>query len=377
MKIYDKRSKGVVGAMNQKLLTQAGVAGRPMLIGSFPKMSLDEAFDLVLEYVPDIPNWVQMPGIAEEGMLAQFATGFPGLKQSETHFYIDTSTGGFDEDMLCFYEEYMAVAENRLDNDASRFILSPGTASGFFSFLKRIESMAARPMAVKGQITGPFTFSTGMKDQNGRALFYDDQTRDMAVKLIAMKAAWQVKRLYAIGVPVILFIDEPSLAGFGSSEFISISRESVKNCLSEVIDAIHDAGGIAGIHVCANTDWSIIMETGADIINFDAYSFFDRFVLYGQHIVDLFNSGRWLAWGMIPTLHVEDIQKETHDSLLEQFYSKLEKISSLGIERSLILNQSMITPSCGAGSLSLDLSKKVLKLTRKVAEIIRNEVDVC
>ncbi len=363
--------------MKRSLLSQIGAAGRPMLIGSFPQMDMDEALDLVLEYVPDIPNWVQMPGLAEEGMLTQFATGFPGLRQSKTHVYIDTSDTGFDESTLCFYEEYLAVAENRLDNDASRFILSPGTTKGFFAFLERIESMAVKPRGVKGQITGPFTFGTGMKDQNGRALFYDDQTRDMAVKLIAMKAAWQVKRLYAIGVPVILFIDEPSLAGFGSSEFISISRESVKNCLAEVVDAIHGAGGIAGIHVCANTDWSIIMETGADIINFDAYSFFDRFILYEEHIVDLFKAGRWLAWGMIPTLNVEDIQKETHDSLLEQFYSKLEKISSLGIERSLILHQSMITPSCGAGSLSLAFSKKVLKLTKKVSEIIRNEVDAC
>ena len=361
--------------MNHTPLSQIDAAGRPMLIGSFPQMNMDEALDLVLEYIPDIPNWVQMPGIAKEGMLAQFAAGLPGLRQSKTHLDINTSDTGFDENMLSFYEEYMAVVENRLNIDASRFILSQSTCRGFFTFLKRIESMAVRPMAVKGQITGPFTFATGMKDQNGRALYYDDQIRDMAVKLIAMKAAWQVKRLLDIGVPVILFIDEPSLAGFGSSEFISISGESVKNCLSEVVDAIHTAGGIAGIHVCANTDWSIIMETGADIINFDAYSFFDRFVLYEEQIVNLFNSGRWLAWGMVPTLNVEDLQRETQASLVEQFYSKLERISSLGVEQSLILNQSMITPSCGAGSLRLDLSKKVLSLTKKVSEIIRTQIE--
>jgi methionine synthase II (cobalamin-independent) len=361
--------------MNHTPLSQIDAAGRPMLIGSFPRMGMDKALDLVLEYIPDIPNWVQMPGMPEEGMLAQFAAGLPGLRQSKTHLDINPSDTGFDENMLSFYEEYMAVLENRLNIDTSRFILSQNTCRGFFAFLERIESMAVKPMAVKGQITGPFTFATGMKDQSGRALYYDDQIRDMAVKLIAMKAAWQVKRLMAIGVPVILFIDEPSLAGFGSSEFISISGESVKNCLSEVVVAIHAAGGIAGIHVCANTDWSIIMETGADIINFDAYSFFDRFVLYEEQIVNLFNSGRWLAWGMVPTLNVEDLQRETQASLLEQFYSKLERISSLGVERSLILNQSMITPSCGTGSLSLDLSEKVLRLTKKVSEIIRTQIE--
>jgi hypothetical protein len=197
----------------------------------------------------------------------------------------------------------------------------------------------------------------------------------MAVKLIAMKAAWQVKKLQAIGVPVILFIDEPSLAGFGSSEFISVSKESITHCLSEVIEAVHEAGGIVGIHVCANTDWSIVMETEADIINFDAYSYFERFILYGNHIVDLFHSGRWLAWGMIPTLNVEDIQRETLDSLLPQFYAKLDRLSSLGIERSLILNQSIITPSCGMGALNLDLSEKVLRLTRNISEEIITQIE--
>ena len=361
--------------MRHTQLHNLGAACRPLLIGSFPKTDINEALDLVLEYVPDIPNWVQMPGIQGEGMLSQFVHGFPGLQLSKTSLFIDTSDTGFDEEMLSFYDEYLTVTESPSVHDSTRFILSPDTSRGFFVFLERLASMSVKPMAVKGQITGPFTFSTGLKDQNGRALYYDDQLRDTAVKLIAMKAAWQVKQLQVIGVPVIIFIDEPSLAGFGSSEFISVSRESVKHCLSEVIAAVHDVGGIVGIHVCANTDWSIVLETAADIINFDAYSYFERFILYENHIAELFHSGRWLAWGMIPTLDREDIQRETLDSLLGQFYAKLDRLSSLGIDRTLILKQSIITPSCGAGSLSLDLSKKVLRLTKTISENIRTQIE--
>jgi hypothetical protein len=53
-----------------------------------------------------------------------------------------------------------------------------------------------------------------------------------------------------------------------------------------VVDAIHTDGGLAGIHVCANTDWSLVLESGADIVNFDAYAYFDRFILYGDPIRD-------------------------------------------------------------------------------------------
>ena len=49
----------------------------------------------------------------------------------------------------------------------------------------------------------------------------------------------------------------------------------------------------------------------------------------------------------------------------------IKAVAEIGIEPSRILAQSLITPSCGTGSLSLDLAKKVLKLTKEVSETIR------
>jgi hypothetical protein len=97
--------------------------------------------------------------------------------------------------------------------------------------------------------------------------------RDAAVKHLALNARWQIRTLAGPGCPVIIFIDEPALAGFGSSELISISKEEILACLQEVVDAIHADGALAGIHVCANTDWSLVLESGADIVNFDAYTY--------------------------------------------------------------------------------------------------------
>ena len=340
----------------------------PVLIGSLPLDDHKQGVELVFKHTPEIPLWIQLPAYKEEGMISQFLPGFPGLTTEKDRTFIDTTGPSFDDDLLGFYEDYMAVQEGEIDLDGSRFTLTADTARGFLSFMERLKDLSDHPVAVKGQITGPITFGLGLTDQNKKAVFYDEQLKDAAVKLLAQKAGWQVRKLSSFGCPVIIFFDEPALAGFGSSAFISISRDEVVTCFEEVIKAVHDEGGLAGIHVCANADWSLILESAADIISFDAYSFFDRFVLYEEQIVNLFNSGRWLAWGMVPTLNVEEIQRETQDSILEQFYSKLERISSLGVERSLILNQSMITPSCGTGSLSLDLSKKVLSLTKKVSE---------
>jgi hypothetical protein len=211
----------------------------------------------------------------------------------------------------------------------------------------------------------------GLTDEKGKAIFYNEQLRDAAVKLLAQKARWQVKSFSEFGCPSIIFFDEPALAGFGSSAMISISRKEVGKCFEEVIDAVHDANGLAGIHVCANADWSLLLESNADIISFDAYAFFDKLMLYPDHLKDFIERGGILAWGIVPTLNSEDIEKETTESLVAKWEDQVRKITALGIEKSTLLAQTFITPSCGTGSLPIDLTTKVLTLTRQVSDVIR------
>ncbi|MEA1946436.1 MAG: hypothetical protein U9N83_03930 [Thermodesulfobacteriota bacterium] len=345
----------------------------PVLIGSLPLHDHAEGVRLVFEYTPEIPLWIQLPAYKEEGMITQFQPGFPGLKMEKNESFIDTSDPSFDDDLLGFYEDYMAVKEGKIALEDSRFVLTADTAGGFFSFAEQLQTLSDRPVAVKGQITGPITFGLGLTERNGKAVFYNEQLRDAAVKLLAQKARWQVRKLSGFGCPVIVFFDEPALAGFGSSAFISISRDNVLNCFEEVIESVHDEGGFAGIHVCANADWSLLLESATDIISFDAYSFFDKLVLYPDLVKSFVESGGILAWGIVPTLNSDDIEKETTDSLVAKWEEQARAIQAIGIDKSTILAQTLITPSCGTGSLSLDHAKKVLVLTRQVSDIIRKK----
>jgi methionine synthase II (cobalamin-independent) len=347
--------------------------GLPTLIGSLPNRDHDEAVRLVLEHTPEIPPWVQLPVYPQERMVPQFAPGVPGLRHRGDRLFVDRSAAEFDAELLQFYDEYLAVSEDRAALETSRFVLQPDVAPGLFKLIEAVEQRAEPPRAVKGQITGPFTFATGLTDQDKRALFYDEQLRDVVVKLLAMKAAWQVRRLSGFGCPVILFIDEPALAGVGSSEFISVSREDLAQCLSEIIDAVHAEGGLAGVHVCANTDWSLVLESPVDIVSFDAYSYFERFILFAAQLKRFLAAGKIIAWGIVPTLRGDDIGKESVDSLTRQWQEKLDQVAALGFTAAELLAQSLITPSCGAGSLSLDQTMKVLRLTQGVSERIRRE----
>ncbi|MDM8516899.1 hypothetical protein QUF76_11920 [Desulfobacterales bacterium HSG16] len=344
----------------------------PLLIGSLPISDHEEAIKLILDYTPQIPLWAQLPVYKEEGMMNQFAPGLPGLVNKDGDVAVDISKPSFDEEVLAFYEEYMEVSENKKNPDDSRFSLKPDTAKGFSVFMEHVKKLSPKPVALKGQVTGPITFCTGVKDENGQAIFYNEQLRDAAVKLLALKGAWQAREFKKTGAVPIIFFDEPVLAGLGSSEYISISNEDVAACFKEVIDAVHEQGGLVGIHVCANTDWSILLDSSVDIINFDAYSYFDKFILYAEKIKTFLESGRIIAWGIVPTLNPSDIEKEDVKSLLAQLEEKFSQIDALGIDRAKLLSQSLICPSCGTGSISLEHATRVLELTKELSICVRN-----
>ncbi|MFO7876806.1 MAG: hypothetical protein R6U55_09535 [Desulfovermiculus sp.] len=347
---------------------------RPVLIGSIPLRDHRQATELILESTPEIPLWAQLPVFAQEGMMAQFLPGLPGWTKSGDQEYVNTASESFEDELVSFYEQYMAASEGEQALDDTRFILDDSRAKGFSTLIQMLKEKKPDLFAVKGQITGPITFATGVKDQDKRAVFYDDQLRDAAVKLLALKAAWQVEHLSQFDVPVIVFLDEPALAGFGSSEFISISKQDVLDCLNEIIDQIHSHKGLAGVHVCANADWTVILDSKADILSFDAYTYFDKLAIYSQDLTSFMDRGGIIAWGIVPTLEPEDIEKETTQSLLHQLRAKFDHLIGLGIDREKLLAQSMITPSCGTGSLSEEQARKVLDLTREVSLAVRSEL---
>ncbi len=229
-------------------------------------------------------------------------------------------------------------------------------------------------MALKGQTTGPFTFCTSVIDQHGRAIFYNEQLRDLAVKHLMLKARWQIWRMRQLCDRAIMFFDEPALAGLGSSAFITISQEDVSGCLQEVFAGVRAEGGLVGVHVCANTEWPTIFASGLDIISYDAYGFFDKLILYPGHLRKFLDGGGVMASGIVPT-SPDLIHGESTESLTERWFQQLGQLIALGIEERTVYAQTLITPSCGTGALSRSQAERVLTLTGTVSAEIRRRFE--
>lgn len=339
-------------------------------IGSLPHADARAALDLIFKRIPQVPCWPQLPKRAPaEDMIPQFIEGLPGVVwlAAERRFFFNTEAPVFDEGIVHFYERYLAVNDEKDMKLLEDFAISPKHSAGFYAFQERLWLMddLSGIKCLKGQVTGPVTFGLGLPDQTGKASFYSEQLRDIIVKQAAMKAIWQIEKLREFGKKTIIFLDEPALSSFGSSAMIGVSRENVIEALTEVIEAVHSYDGLAGIHCCGNTDWSMILETPVDILSLDAYLYGDTLFLYPEELTEFIRRGGTIAWGIVPTS--ETAAKETAEALVFKYESHIKHLADHGISEETARVASMFTPSCGTGTMSQAQAEAVFDMLQAVA----------
>jgi len=271
-------------------------------VGSFPHL---DAAGLCRSLAAglDVPDWPQLSRRSfRENMYVQYSAALPAIVIDENQEKISFDTrGDLTGPLEAFYERYLA-------EDLDYFGLKETHAIGFFAMLEAVRAVdggkasrdADDPASwIKGQVTGPISLGLTVTDQDLRASLYDDLLADAIVKNAAMNARWQARQLQRVRPNVILAIDEPYMASYGSA-YISLSREQVVTMLDEVFAAIHAEGALAWVHCCANTDWSVLLETEVDILNLDAYGYLENLALYPAELGAFLDRGGALAWGIVP-----------------------------------------------------------------------------
>lgn len=340
-------------------------------IGSLPHPDPAKAVDVVLSAIPDAPIWPQLPRLGlHEQMEIQYSEGMPRVVVDEEkgRMFFDTS-GDYSEELAAFYEAYMAGEET---GDVSPLAITPEFSKGIPALEARLKQNGHRPF-VKCQTTGPISFALTIVDENKRAIFYNEEFVDAVVKALAMKCRWQIQKFKPYADNVICFIDEPILSAFGSSTYVSVQRDDVVAKLNEVIEAIHAEGALAGIHCCGNTEWSILVDAGVDVLNFDAHEFGETVALYPEHMrTQLLERGNALAWGVVPTN--KRIREESVESLVAHLEKVMDNLAEKAdIPKQVILEQALITPSCGTGSMDVEDAERVFQLLGETSQAMRQK----
>ena len=334
-------------------------------IGSLPLADPQIAVDLILRYLPQIPFWPQLPkSNLREGMLAQFSENLPGLKFKNGDLqYISADK---EKELELFYDRYIAA-------DLEYFKLTPDFASGLHAFYQRLSKIDLSGVEfIKCQVTGPFTFCAGITDEEGKAILHDEVLRQAMVKGLGMKALWQLEHFKKFGKKMIMFFDEPYLTGVGSA-YTPVNRNEVIDVYSELADFLKSQNSLIGIHCCGNTDWSMLTDAlGIDIINFDAFNFQERFVLYADNLNRFLKRGGLICWGIVPTQEFDSNQSP--ELLMQKISLGVNTLVKKGIDRQLLLERLLISPACGLGTLDAQKAEGILTLLNQTSLLIRKNL---
>jgi hypothetical protein len=336
------------------------------LIGSVPHTGAAEICQRITAQI-DIPIWPQMVRLGfRENMYAQYGAPLPAIVFDDPREKISFDTSGdLSAALEAFYTPYLA-------DDLDYFALPKAHAAGFYRALETLRQLPGD--WVKGQVTGPISMGLTVTDQDLRASLYNDMLADTLVKNAAMNARWQIRQLKTVRPEVILFVDEPYMASFGSA-FISLSRAQAIAMLDEVFEAIHAEDGLAGVHCCANTDWSVLLATGVDILNLDAYGYLENLALYPAELRQFLDRGGLIAWGIVPnTAEIFDV---TPQGLAERLRAGIALICEKAAARGVTIDPaefaacSLITPACGLGPASVAVADQVLAVLAETGRLLR------
>ena len=333
----------------------------PTIVGSMPHTDPAVVCGHITHYLRDIPAWPQLPKRTFlENMYVQYSQGFPGVMvdEAEKKIYVDRQ-----QDLTSSLEKFYSAF---LDNKAEEFAISADYAAGLYKFLA-LDNLS--PRVVKGQVTGPVTWGLTVVDEEGKGILYDDVLGDAVPKLLRLKAAWQERELKKLCSRTIIFVDEPYMSAFGSVGMM-LSQEKVVSLLNEVFGGIQ---GLKGVHCCGNTDWSVILETDADIISFDAYNYAQSLSLYPDAVKKFLDRGGTVAWGIVPN-EAETIAKESAASLKDRLEEAMAPFTRKGVPFRQLIARGLVTPSCGLASLPAeDAAVRVLELLAGLTDLIKTK----
>lgn len=329
-------------------------AAAPTLVGSFPHTDPRALVEQILRRFPELPAWPQMP-VRDwlESMYVQYSEGLPGavIDRPGQRIYFRTDEA-FEVQLEDFYQ---AV----LEGDVEPFAITERYALGLHRFLDSMARLGTRPPWVKGQVTGPFSFAMTVTDENKRSLAYNPKLYEVASHGMAMKARWLARRLREVADRALVVLDEPYLCSFGSA-FVNVAREDVIAAIAGAVAAIHQEGALAGLHCCGNTDWSLVLSTGVEVINFDACEFFQGLSLYPAELKAFLAAGGLLSWGIVPANQATHAL--TAGALLEMLDDRVEQLVAKGLDRGALFRQALLTPSCGLGTQSVETADRAVEL---------------
>lgn len=327
-----------------------------------PRRSVEEACRVMIHNFPEVTT-VPLPTLSQR----MWTERTPCLKiDKEKRQLRFELTSGRESELVEFYDRY-------LSQDIDYFAISPEFDPALY---KLAELFREKPWPelklIHFNFPGLYSWGLSIRDDNGTPALYNETLRDVMVKTLAMKARWRERKIKELffGAQTMVTVGDGALAVYSSAGGIG-AWDKVKNDYNEMMALLE---GITCIHCCSNFDWSLLMETNTDAINFDAYQYGSTMSLYADELSKFLERGGVIAWGIVPTAGSGgDITSETANSLVDRLETVIQLVVDRGIDKDLLLELSCITPSCETNTMPIELADRVYGFTKEVSQQMREK----
>jgi hypothetical protein len=328
-------------------------AGAVTGIGSLPLSSVSAAVESVARFSPELPFWPQLPQRSEsESAIGQGLNCLADLVQKRKDGYgYQVKAGQID------------LVLEKLHSSSGA--LSQENAAGFIAFEQALLSgLFGSAVAVKGQIEGPITLSAYLFHRDKP--FLSDPALFAAVAFhVSQMLTWQIERLQASEVPVLLFVDEPALCVEGLPNIVS--EEERLNALAATLADARTHGAYAGLHCCAARPFERMFRAAPDIISFDADEGLDLFFA-DWHALDFVQQGGIVAYGLVPT------RSGLNAADSASIFLRWLKAATLAGDPQKFAQRAIITATCGLGLLDESSIQESFDVAHSISKLVKTLV---
>ena len=324
-----------------------------------PHSSPTTATNLLLATTPELLVWPRLPRRSgRDADARQRTTGFPGLI-NDTYgepLHVDRALAmqGLDRLALAYLRSDLAVGMSPPDQlaDLAEFMRSTG--------------LGQRSRVLICETLGPVSMALTLTDEHDRPLVYTPELCETVVHHIALRVGWQVAQLQAYSAEVVICLDEPMLDAL-DLPFCPLERSEGLRMITRVFETIEAVRALA---LGSLVDWAAMSELAIDLVFCDAYEHGAALVKAADGLGDFIEQGGAVAWGVVPTDPAQ-LKSESVASCLARFMQLLSGLEQQGLDRDLLLQTALISPSGGLAQLSASQAEQALYLCAGVAAKLR------
>jgi hypothetical protein len=312
-------------------------------IGSLPHRDLAEAVAFVLDRTAELPAAPSLPSFdPRQGIVAEGVWGIHGVSVDDD--------GSVRVDRAALDPE-APLADERLEG---------APYAGTRAFLAAV---AGRSGPIKVQLPGPVTVGRGLAAQGVEP--------SLAFAVAGAAVTSRARQLVALtrtsapGAQVVLFLDEPGLAG--SLADLSIPVDQVIDLVSGALASV-EPFVITGIHCCGNADWRIPLQAGPQVLSLPATA--DVGPSSGA-LAAFVERGGWLAWGAVPT---DGPRSGTVGRLWRTVAARWCELVQAGCDPVRLRHHTLLTPECGLALHTVGQAGLILDLAHQLGERLQDQL---